>query len=536
VIDVFKHVHGGHSSTIKVQSAMSSTYEDKHHYGHHAISKVQLAIEPVYGDEIHGGHCAVSKVRIAMEPLYGDECHQGHHVISKVRQALKLEDQGHGGHHNASKVKFDMDHEGHHSVSKVQRAVECVYGDESHQGHHAISKVRPADVDEPSKPIHQSQSFPSANSTAVNPYLLDYDHHGHCRQSKVRPILDHVSMSAAQPDYFPNDAHRGHVWVEKVQSFHDTNSRPLTCGTDLHSMPRLVALLPSTPVESEDCSQNSKVASYWEFLPRFKEMTTEVSIASQDSRTPDHDELSSLDIMPEIESEQRSKSLSHIRSEVRRQHGVSLKSNDSMGITSFKSTFQIEPSNSKPTYSISMDHQNSHNDNHIPNNASRSMTASMLHERLRDLEHVQGNLQKSATNSLPASDRAPHENMPQQSKHRLLPQGLDPKRTAQWLRKLLKHREPHTTRFTELPEKIDPQHEEHEVYPTASDSAFATRVTTFSDVNAADAGEMNEAMNRLEQLLSEALNLANEAADRNEERDIDEDHSYRRRNETSGDS
>lgn len=528
--------HGGHPAVPKVRQAMEPIYGDEFHEGHHAISKVRLAVDPVYGDEIHGGHGAVSKVRIAMEPLYGDERHQGHHVISKVRQAIDLGDQLHGGHYNLSKVQPVVDHEGHHSVSKVQSALESVHGDESHRGHHGISKVRSAGVDEPFEVIHQSRILDSVNSTADNPYLLDHDHQGHYHQSKVQPSTDHLATVATQPDYFPNEAHEGHVWVEKVQSFHGATSESFTSGSDLQSIPRLVALPPSTPRASEEVSESSKAASYWGFLPKFKETATEFPAASKHLEKFDRGELSHLDNMPEVGSEPQPRPLTQITFMKSSQHEASPNSNDSVSVASFKSTIQAEGFNNKNTLPVSKNHENQQKDNVTPNNLSRSMTASLLHERLSDLERVQGSLQKSATHSSPASHRPCQENMPQQPKQRHLPKGLDPKRTAQWLRELLKHREPYTPSFTRLPEKVHPRHEEHKDYPKASDSAFATRVTTFSDLNAAEAGEMNEAMDRLEQLLSDALNIANEAADRNEGGFMDDDHLCRHRNETSGDS
>lgn len=114
---------------------------------------------------------------------------------------------------------------------------------------------------------------------------------------------------------------------------------------------------------------------------------------------------------------------------------------------------------------------------------------------------IYGNLTRSLTSQL-------LEN----SEHRSQPQAWDPKRTTKWIRDLLKSRRFSTT-LTQSPKKQHPRRQSHHDYPNHGRGTPMSRVTTFSDENAADADAMEQAMENLERLLSEALELANEVAE-----------------------
>ncbi|ETS74920.1 hypothetical protein PFICI_13404 [Pestalotiopsis fici W106-1] len=98
------------------------------------------------------------------------------------------------------------------------------------------------------------------------------------------------------------------------------------------------------------------------------------------------------------------------------------------------------------------------------------------------------------------------------SEHRSHPQAWDPKRTTEWIRDLLKSRRS-STALTQSPKKHHPLQQSHHDYPYHGRGSPMSRVTTFSDQNAADADAMEQAMENLERLLSEALELANEVAE-----------------------
>ncbi|KAI0017039.1 hypothetical protein F4780DRAFT_772537 [Xylariomycetidae sp. FL0641] len=101
-----------------------------------------------------------------------------------------------------------------------------------------------------------------------------------------------------------------------------------------------------------------------------------------------------------------------------------------------------------------------------------------------------------------------------QTKRKSLPEKIDPKRTATWLRQLLGYPEDNKPKLTKRPEKIHPRHEAHEDYPLEEADSPVSRISTFSGADEADAGAIDTAMQNLEQLLTEALDIANQVSER----------------------
>ncbi|KAI0134647.1 hypothetical protein BJ170DRAFT_679529 [Xylariales sp. AK1849] len=405
---------------------------------------------------------------------------------------------------------------GHHSaVMKVRPAMEFSYGEDNQKGRLGVSKVRPAGEGD-MEVIHQSESSLSEVSSAAKPYSLVHDHDGHCHQSKVRSLLDRSALLENSPGYVPTETHGGHIWIEKVQSFHDAPAQPISTDTDLHSLPRLVTNNPLTDAPQQT-SETSKAANYWGFLPRFREKRQHPPAASETMSKLDQDRLPDLENVPQAEIKREAGLLTTVPTTNVIQHGASV----SVSPVSYKSTvsgpedFTAPPPAIGQMYKPQVDELN-------PIITQRSLTTNVLQERLRDLERAQERRRKTVSSD---SDKPPREIDPEPTQHRFLQGGLDPKRTAQWLRDLLNYREPYASKLTQLPERQHPRHQEHHDYPATVGSGFGTRVTTFSDENAADAGAMSQAMQNLEQLLSEALDIANHVAEHGE-RHVDDGHLF----------
>ncbi|KAI0813371.1 hypothetical protein GGR55DRAFT_572416 [Xylaria sp. FL0064] len=97
-----------------------------------------------------------------------------------------------------------------------------------------------------------------------------------------------------------------------------------------------------------------------------------------------------------------------------------------------------------------------------------------------------------------------------QGQESLQPQNPATGRATGWLRKLLGYPEVHgVSSLTKLPEKFSAQHGSREDV-----SSVTSGVTTYSFENAADRKAMDNAMNGMENILTEALTLADEAGKR----------------------
>lgn len=100
------------------------------------------------------------------------------------------------------------------------------------------------------------------------------------------------------------------------------------------------------------------------------------------------------------------------------------------------------------------------------------------------------------------------------SKARLLPGKLGTRRTARWLRRILGHTDTETTKLTSLPEKSHPRREPHEDYHELPSTARERTVESSSDE---PADVMNSAMENLENILSEAIRIADDVTSRHVE-------------------
>ncbi|KAI1878695.1 hypothetical protein JX265_002872 [Neoarthrinium moseri] len=183
--------------------------------------------------------------------------------------------------------------------------------------------------------------------------------------------------------------------------------------------------------------------------------------------------------------------------------------------TTFEGKRMISPGD----FTSSMEQKNLAEDTSVGTDVlPRSLTVDMLRDRLDEWKRTRnGEQRRLSEDELLSAETA------DQLKQRFFPEGLDRKRAVQWIRDLLKPRKPYTPKFTQLPGKQHPRHEAHEDFPDHARSALTTRVTTFSDQNETDSGSMNEAMRNLEQLLSEALHIANEVAGQDRGH-VDDDH------------
>ncbi|KAI0205831.1 hypothetical protein F4808DRAFT_180245 [Astrocystis sublimbata] len=138
--------------------------------------------------------------------------------------------------------------------------------------------------------------------------------------------------------------------------------------------------------------------------------------------------------------------------------------------------------------------------------------------RQENLQHgeVQNSPDSSRTQSegllaskLPASVSTPSSANVDAKQNSSLPQKLGTSRTARWLRGMLGYSEDgKISSLTKLPKKSSLRRESHD-----DASSVASGVTHYSDKDSANKAAMTTAMHSLEQLMTEALSLANETGD-----------------------
>ncbi|KAH8671320.1 hypothetical protein BX600DRAFT_245742 [Xylariales sp. PMI_506] len=90
-------------------------------------------------------------------------------------------------------------------------------------------------------------------------------------------------------------------------------------------------------------------------------------------------------------------------------------------------------------------------------------------------------------------------------------------RTTQWLRDILRYREPHPPQFTQHHKAQRTGYEKRDNEQGTVNTASFKKVAIFSNENIADAKAINTAVDNLENLLSEALDIANGVVERDEE-------------------
>ncbi|KAI0471262.1 hypothetical protein F4859DRAFT_522514 [Xylaria cf. heliscus] len=213
-----------------------------------------------------------------------------------------------------------------------------------------------------------------------------------------------------------------------------------------------------------------KEVSYWGFLPRFGE-----------KQNNQHSEVGQQDDTP-------------------RSHGGS---SYSPQVGSQRSSTGIPPTNleSDPNQgSLRQDVTNKRDSEASNGHGERKNSAGSSGKRNGEL------LTSIAPTSLATSNPA-NANDGQES---LLLRRLDTSRTARWLRGLLGYSEAgNPPTLTKIPNKSPPRRESRDDV-----SSTVSGVTTYSNENSVNQNTMNTAMHSLEQLITEALALANEAGDR----------------------
>lgn len=367
---------------------------------------------------------------------------------------------------------------------KVRPVVGLEFGDENHEGHPVISKVQ--------SPIHHNETPAQPALTvdiAEEPFAFEHLHHGHNLTPKVRPSFEHASF---QSSVYPINSHEGHIDVQKVRPFYEPS--PLAFQTEENSTPR-------TPAEKQTEEKESpKVTSYWGFLPRFgerrdKDATTVNEFRDQPITQANHEEIK--------RSSSKSGDISLTLS-----HGETRPSFSASQYSASQKSLDVASKTTKITES-STNQENVRHGRESTTSLGKALNTSPRFS-------LQGNEKGSEISSSAVSPTSqPHlvKSDSDQPEHGALPESIDPRHAATWLRQFLGYPELNNSNLTQLPEKSHPRHQDHDDYPIDNDNATASRVTTFSGENAAEAGAMATAMHNLEQLLSEALVLANEVTE-----------------------
>lgn len=412
----------------------------------------------------------------------------------------------------------DRIHIPYNSAIKVRPAIGLFHSDKRHDGHVGASKVRVAsDEVNGHEIIHHSRTFGQKDSAPEKPYALEqHPHHGHSLAPKVGNFFDWGSLQEVGHTPSPNDVHEGHIQVHKVQPYHDPTS-----NTEENAVQSLAAAKKADHVQDE----SSKVASYWDFLPIFGQKRNEDAGATDEPK--DH-QNTQVNRKSAHSSSSKSKETSAIISRGRNQPSLSTSQYSSASQKSFEAATKAL---AKMNVDLTLNQENVRHSNGSATSSGKMFDNTNPQERPVLQEHNKGdnvstsNVSPTSHPSLSKSDKGhPEQGSPLKK--------IDPRRAASWLRQLLGYSESSNTNLTQLPQKSHPRHQEHDDYPNDSDNVVSSRVTTFSGENAADVGAMETAMRHLERLLSEALVLANQVTEQDQDQcghiDNEELHSYLR--------
>lgn len=359
-------------------------------------------------------------------------------------------------------------HGEHLAVSKTRPASNMFYG-----GRSGISKVRSADsnpweVQINASIVDSTDSNASAGRYGVSKvrsaemYTLEQPQTSQAVWSadSNRPQDTMVGIKASTPT---NAILTGHYKPEHHRQpgrrFYEPKVRTLLTGPSC----RMDQPVFSTLAESEGIIEDSRATSYWGFLPGFKGKKQDgIPIKETSDESP-----------------------ANTRQELPLQLGLSDTKGRHTAIvgprTRCEKALQAENCQTAPRYHVG--------------------------ERRNSTPSIRMNQQTTFPSHLP---RTLTSQLLKDTDHRSVPEFTDSRRTAQWLRDLLKSKKPTVSNLTRLPEKYHPRRQPHHDYFGHGGSTAASRVTTFSDENAAEADAMEQAMHNLEQLLSEALEIANE--------------------------
>ncbi|KAI0549902.1 hypothetical protein F4679DRAFT_595229 [Xylaria curta] len=343
----------------------------------------------------------------------------------------------------------------------------------------------------PTKPLVPSLANPEveeAVDNGVRPRADGYDHFHSWRLpvSKVRPAVygaeEDGRLDALGEDYSTNDAtleeaysvedhfRHGHASTPKVRPFTEFSSVQASHSPeDIQETQEAPTSNSIDGFNSQGEKESQKEASYWGFLPRLGEKR------------------------------------SNQRSELDRQE-YTCKSGGG-------SSHPSQVSSQGPPTAVS--HTNLESDPRQENfpqdqTKTRDPEASNVHGESkassRSSGRPSGGLLAPIPHTIPNSNPV-HADKEQES---LLPQKLGTSRTVKWLRGLFGYPGAGgSLTLTKMPTKSPPRRKSRgDVNSTASE------VTTYSDENSANKDAMNTAMRSLEQLMTRAVSLANEAGDR----------------------
>lgn len=364
-------------------------------------------------------------------------------------------------------------HKNHSSATKVRPAIGLLRNNEKHDGHFRISKVQPAlEKVEQKKIIHQSKVHTLVDFTPEEPYILEHTHHGHSLAPKVR-----LSIDDSRDSTYHSDPHEGHIWVQKAQPYHESASTAFR--TEENSIPRL-----SVKKHVHQGDDSAKSTSYWGFLPGFGNQEGEKA---------------------GVTGEPVDNSIPHVSNE----------NHPSLSASQYSASQKSLEAASKPVARLAEFIGNQEIFRHTNANLSslgKLFSSSHSQDRvsLRD-DGQETEIPTASVSPTSYAHRTRGDN--NAAEQGILPEGIDPAHAATWLRQFLGYPESNPPNLTQLPEKSHPRHEDHDDYPNNKDEALVSRATTFSGKTSNEAGMMDTAMHNLEQLLDEALFLANEATE-----------------------
>lgn len=396
-------------------------------------------------------------------------------------------------------------HGNHNAAMKVRPAIGLIHSDGRHEGHIGTSRIRATSEEATGhEVIHHSGTLDQKDSKPGELYILEDLHHGHSLTPKVRTLFDWDSVQGSGHNVHSNDVHEGHIHAHKVQSYHESSA--ITFKAAGNSIPRLDVEEQTDQVQEEP----SKVTSYWGFLPRFGQKINE------DAKTTDEPR--------DVQNTQANRKAAHSSSSKSKDRSITLSrdgTQPSLSASRYSSASQksLEAASkaiAKMTAELTSNQENVRHDNERPISFGKPFDSNHPKQRSALQEHEKG-ANVSTSSVSPTSRQHSVKDDKGQPEQGLLPEKIDPRRAATWLRQLLGYPESSNTNLTQLPEKSHPRHQEHDDYPNYNDNAVSSRVTTFSGQNAADAGAMESAMHHLERLLSEALVLANQVTEQDQD-------------------
>ncbi|KAI1762364.1 hypothetical protein GGR53DRAFT_521698 [Hypoxylon sp. FL1150] len=397
----------------------------------------------------------------------------------------------------------DHIHIPYNSVMKVRPAIGLLQSDESHGGHVSASKVRRASEEVSGHEIiHHSGTYGQRDSASEKSYTLEqHVHHGHNLAPKIGAFFDWGSLQEIDHTTSSSDIHEGHLPVHKVQSHHDPTSKAE------ENAPQSLAAEKQT---GKGQDESSNITSYWDFLPIFGQKRDEDAGATDEAKDRSNPRVSRKTAHS---SSSKSKEISAIMSRGRNQPSLSASQYSS---ASQKSLEAATKALAKMTAELTSNQENVRHSMRSTTSSGKTLGNTHLHEKPALQEHNKGDI-ASMSDVSPTSHPSLVKSDKDQAEQGSPLEMIDPRRAASWIRQLLGYRESNSTNLTQLPEKSHPRHQEHDDYPNDSDNAVSSRVTTFSGENAADAGAMETAMHHLERLLSEALVLANQVTEQDQD-------------------